>query len=148
MSQPKVWITGPVAEPALAPLREVAEVTTRGEAARPAEEEMLSAVRGLTGLLPVNGARVDAAVLEAAGPPLRIVANFGVGYDNVDVPACTARGVMVTNTPDVLTEATADVAFGLILAAARRFGEGAACARDGRWQWAQALLWGQDVSGA
>jgi glyoxylate reductase len=87
-------------------------------------------------------------VLDAAGPQLRVVSNFGVGYDNVDVAACKARGVKVTNTPDVLVEATADVAFGLLLAAARRFGEGMQCARENRWQWAQGLLWGQDVHGA
>src|SRR5262249_11694089 len=88
------------------------------------------------------------AVLDAAGPSLRVVANFGVGYDNIDVSACSERGVIVTNTPDVLTEATADVAFGLMLAAARRFPEGAEAARQDRWQWAQALLWGHDVGGA
>jgi lactate dehydrogenase-like 2-hydroxyacid dehydrogenase len=148
MTLPRVWVTGPVAEAALAPLREVAEVSMRRAAERPEPAEMLQAVRGLTGLIPVNGARVDAAVLDAAGPSLRVVANFAVGYDNLDVPACTARGVLATNTPDVLTEATADVAFGLILAAARRFGEGELCAREGRWAWAQALLWGQDVGGA
>jgi lactate dehydrogenase-like 2-hydroxyacid dehydrogenase len=148
MPTPRVWITGPVAESALAPLREVADLSVRATAERPGRAELLAGVRGLTGLLPVNGAAVDAAVLAAAGPELRIVANFGVGYDNIDVPACTAAGVMVTNTPDVLTEATADTAFGLILAAARRFGEGMACARADRWQWAQGLLWGQDVGGA
>jgi glyoxylate reductase len=145
---PRIWITGPVAEAALAPLREVAEVTARPAAERATAAEMAAGVPGLTGLLPVNGAGVDAAVLEAAGPQLRIVANYGVGYDNIDVAACRVRGVMVTNTPDVLTEATADVAFGLLLAAARRFGEGAAAARADRWQWAQGLLWGQDVWGA
>jgi glyoxylate reductase len=145
---PRVWVTGPVADAALAPLREVAEVTVRPAAERATPAEMAAGVPGLTGLLPVNGAGVDAAVLDAAGPQLRIVANYGVGYDNIDVAACAARGVMVTNTPDVLTEATADVAFGLLLAAARRFGEGAAAARADRWQWAQGLLWGQDVWGA
>jgi glyoxylate reductase len=145
---PRVWVTGPVADAALAPLREVAEVTLRPAAERATSAEMAAGVPGLTGLLPVNGAGVDAAVLDAAGPQLRIVANYGVGYDNIDVAACAARGVRVTNTPDVLTEATADVAFGLLLAAARRFGEGAAAARADRWQWAQGLLWGQDVWGA
>jgi glyoxylate reductase len=148
MQQPIVWITGPVAEVALAPLREVAEVRQRPAAQRATPAEMAEGARGVTGLLPVNGAPVDAGVLEAAGPQVRIVANFGVGYDNVDVAACSARGVMVTNTPDVLTEATADVAFGLLLASARRFAEGVEAARGDRWQWAQALLWGHDVSGA
>jgi glyoxylate reductase len=145
---PRVWVTGPVADAALAPLREVAEVTVRPAAERATAAEMAAGVPGLTGLLPVNGAGVDTTVLDAAGPQLRIVANYGVGYDNIDVAACAARGVRVTNTPDVLTEATADVAFGLLLAAARRFGEGAAAARADRWQWAQGLLWGQDVWGA
>src|SRR5438309_2363814 len=146
--RPRVWITGPVAEAALGPLREVAAVTVREIAERATPEEMMAGGRGAAGLLPVNGAPVSAAVLEACGPQLRAVAQFGVGYDNVDVAACTARGILVTNTPDVLVEATADLAFGLMLAAARRFGEGALCAREGRWQWAQGLLWGQDVGGA
>src|SRR6266511_4070834 len=124
MPKPIIWITGPVADIALAPLREVADVGVRAAAERASPVEMAAGVPGITGLLPVNGAQVDEAVLEAAGPGLRIVANFGVGYDNVDVAACAARGVIVTNTPDVLTEATADVAFGLLLAAARRFAEG------------------------
>src|SRR5207244_2921023 len=132
----------------LAPLREGADVRLRAPHERASPEQMVAGVSGMTGLLPVNGARVDEAVLEAAGPALRIVANFGVGYDNVDAAACKARGVMVTNTPDVLTEATADVAFGLLLAAARRFNEGIIAARTDRWQWAQALLWGHDVAGA
>jgi glyoxylate reductase len=148
MTKPVVWITGPVAEAALGPLREAAEVRGRAAPERATPEEMQAGAGGVTGLLPVNGARVDTSVLEAAGPGLRIVANFGVGYDNVDVGACTARRVMVTNTPDVLTEATADVAFGLLLATARRFPEGVEAARAGRWQWAQGLLWGPDVAGA
>jgi glyoxylate reductase len=148
MEKPVVWVTGPVAEVMLAPLQERAEVRIRRAPERASAEEMCAGVAGTTGILPVNGARVDRAVLDAAGAGLRVVANFGVGYDNVDVEACSERGVLVTNTPDVLTDATADVAFGLLLAAARRFAEGAVAARTDRWQWAQALLWGHDVSGA
>jgi glyoxylate reductase len=91
--------------------------------------------------------RVDAAVLDAA-PRLRIVANFAVGFDNIDVAAATARGVCVSNTPDVLTEATADLAFALALAAARRLGEGERMVRAGRWTgWAPDQLLGVDVWG-
>jgi glyoxylate reductase len=148
MNRPIVWITGPVAEDVLAPLREVAEIRQRSEANPAPPEEMVANAPGLAGVLTVNGPRVDDAFLRAAGPGFKIVANFGVGYDNVDVAACSAHDVMVTNTPDVLTEATADVAFGLLLAAARRFPEGNAAAHADRWKWAQALLWGQDVAGA
>src|SRR5579862_556221 len=145
--KPRVWITGPVAESALGPLREVADVEMRPEPEAAPREMMHARIGGLAGIIPVNGARVDSSLLEKAGE-LRAVANFGVGYDNVDVPAATARGIPVSNTPDVLVEATADLAFGLLIAAGRRFGEGQAAALEGRWAWAQGLLWGQEVSGA
>jgi glyoxylate reductase len=91
--------------------------------------------------------RIDGAVLDAA-PRLRVVANFAVGFDNVDVAAATARGVCVANTPDVLTEATADLAFGLLLAAARRLGEGERLVRAGAWTgWQPDQLLGVDVWG-
>src|SRR5438045_2861353 len=102
--RPRVWITGPVAEGVLEPLRALAAVEIRPEAEVATVAEMKAGARGATGLLPVNGAPVTAEVLEAAGPQIRIVAQFGVGYDNVDVAACSARGVQVTNTPDVLVE--------------------------------------------
>jgi glyoxylate reductase len=83
-------------------------------------------------------------------PSLRIVANYGVGYDGVDVEACDRRGVAVTNTPGVLDAATADLAFGLLLAAQRRIVEGDRYVRDGRWgtDWAEAVLLAEEVSGA
>lgn len=91
--------------------------------------------------------RVDAALLDRA-PRLRVVANVAVGVDNIDVAAATARGICVTNTPDVLTEATADLAFALLLAAARRLGEGERLVRGGGWRgWDMGLLLGADVWG-
>ena len=146
--KPRVWISGPVAEPALAPLREVAELSLRPAPEKAPLEESLANVPGVAAILPVIGAPVDARVMEAAGPSLRVIAQFGVGYDNIEVAAATARRIPVTNTPNVLVNATADVAFGLLLAAARRFGEGQVAAREGRWQWAQGLMWGPEVSGA
>ncbi|HET7567788.1 MAG TPA: D-glycerate dehydrogenase [Gaiellaceae bacterium] len=97
----------------------------------------------------VANERVDAEVL-ALLPDLRLVANFSVGYDAIDVAACRARGVAVTNTPGVLDAATADLAFGLILAARRRIVEGDGCVRAGRWdcRWSDGPLLGRDVTGA
>jgi glyoxylate reductase len=91
--------------------------------------------------------RVDAAVIEAA-PKLEIVANIAVGYDNIDAPAVKARGVVVTNTPDVLTEATAELTWSLILAAARRIGEGERLIRRGEWKgWALDFMLGTELAG-
>ena len=92
---------------------------------------------------------MDEALLDAAGPRLRVVSNFAVGVDNVDVAACTTRGIRVGNTPGVLTEATADLAFALLLASARRVPEAMAHVRDGRWRtWDPLLLLGAEVHGA
>jgi len=106
-------------------------------------------VRGCTALLATLRERIDRDVLEAAGPALRVVANCAVGFDNIDVPACTARGVRVTNTPDVLTDATADLAWALVLAAARRVVEGDQLVRSGRWAgWEPLQLLGLELTGA
>src|SRR5690606_2306560 len=91
--------------------------------------------------------RVDAALLDAC-PSVRAVANMAVGYDNVDVAACSARGVALTNTPDVLTDATADLTWALLLAAARRLPEGAEAIRAGPWgPWNPTWRLGHDVTG-
>ncbi len=89
-----------------------------------AREELLDLARGVDAIVADPAVAVDEALLEAAGPQLRVVANFAVGYDNVDLDACRRRGVAVTNTPDVLTNATAELALALALAAARRIHRG------------------------
>jgi glyoxylate reductase len=115
----------------------------------PGRATLLARLRGVAGLIAMLSERVDAELLDAAGPPLRVVANFAVGYDNIDVPACTARGVRVTNTPGVLTDATADLAWALILAVARRVVEGDALVRSGGWSgWAPMQLLGLQLTGA
>jgi glyoxylate reductase len=111
------------------------------------EGELDAALVDADGWVALLTDRVDAARLDRA-PRLRVVANFAVGVNNVDLDAATARRVIVTHTPDVLTEATADLAFGLLLAAARRFHEGEALARSGAWRgWAPDQLLGAEVHG-
>ena len=108
---------------------------------------LLAELAGADALVTLLDVAVDQELLDAA-PRLRVVANVAVGFDNVDVAAATRRGVLVTNTPDVLTAATADFTFALLLAAARRLVEGEALARSGAWRgWAPDLLLGQDIAG-
>ncbi|RJQ04934.1 MAG: D-glycerate dehydrogenase [Bacillota bacterium] len=110
---------------------------------------LLEMARGVTGLLSFLTDRIDAEILDAAGPSLKVVSNLAVGYDNVDVDEATRRGVLVTNTPGVLTEATADLTWALILAAARRLGEAADTLRNLEWKsWSLLGLAGMDVHGA
>jgi glyoxylate reductase len=111
-------------------------------------DRLLQEVGGKAGLLPLLTDRVDAEVLDAAGPQLRVVANYAVGHDNVDVEECTRRGIVVTNTPDVLTAATADLAWSLILASSRRVVEGDRWIRSGRpWAWAPGFMLGREITG-
>ena len=112
-------------------------------------EELLRMAGGIDGLLCLLTERVDAGLLDAAGPGLRVICNMAVGYDNIDVPEATRRGVVVTNTPDVLTETTADLTWALILAACRRMGEAIDQLREERWRsWRVMELAGLDVHGA
>ena len=113
----------------------------------PSRTRLLDDVRGAAALITLLTERVDEEVLDAAGPGLRVVANCAVGYDNVSVAAASARGVVVTNTPGVLDEATADVAFGLILATSRRLVEADRFMRTGaEWVWGPQLFVGLDLS--
>jgi glyoxylate reductase len=110
--------------------------------------EIIAGLRGREGLLCNITDRIDGEILDAC-PGLRVVANFGVGFNNVDVAAATARRIPVTNTPDVLTDATADMAFALLLAVGRRLGEGERLLRAKQWTgWEPTQLLGADVTGA
>jgi len=111
-------------------------------------EELLKRVKGVDAIICLLTEPIDAAVLDAAGPQLKIVANVAVGYNNIDVPACRARGVAATNTPDVLTNACADFTWGLILAITRRLGEGERVVRAGKWGgWALDYMLGMELRG-
>ena len=116
---------------------------------RPPERgELIDAVRGVSGILSTATEKMDGELMDAAGEDLKVIANMAVGYDNVDVEASAERGIVVTNTPGVLDETTADVAFMLLLAAARRLGEGERLLRAGRWEWwGPKQLMGRDVWG-
>lgn len=112
-------------------------------------DELLMRVRGVDAMCCLLTDKIDAELMEAAGPSLKVISQVGVGYDNIEVPAATARQILVGNTPGVLTETCADLAFALLMAAARRMGEGERYVRAGKWQaWAPNLLLGADVNGA
>ena len=114
----------------------------------PPREVMLKEARRSDGLLTLVTDGIDAPLLDLA-PGLRVVSNFAVGFDNIDIQAATARGVIVTNTPGVLTETTADFTWALLMAAARRVVEGDRFTREGRWKtWDPGLLLGADIYGA
>lgn len=149
MARPRVFVSRLIPEQGLAPIREACDTRVWEGDLPPSREALLDAVEGCDGILTLLTDRVDAALLERAGARLRVVSNYAVGYDNIDVAACAQRGVAVGNTPGVLTETTADLAFALVAAAARRVAEGDRFVRAGRWRtWGPMLLLGPDLHGA
>ena len=147
-TQHRVFVTRRLPGDALARLRDEAEVEVWPDEAPPPPDQLLAAVREAHGLLCLLTDTIDDALL-AGAPELRVVSTMAAGYDNIDVEAATRRGVLVTNTPGVLTETTADFAFALLLAAARRVAEGERAVREGRWTtWHPSFLLGRDVHGA
>jgi glyoxylate reductase len=147
--RPRLFLTRRIPDPGLALLREVFAVTG-GEQDLPLERaSLLRGVAGVDALLCLLTETVDAAVMDAAGPQLRVISNMAVGVDNIDVAAATARGIMVTNTPGVLTDATADLTWALILSTVRRVAEGDRMVREGRFElWSPFMLLGRSVAGA
>lgn len=146
----RVFITRVIPQVGLDIVREaVDEMEVWPDELPPPRDALLAKVRGIDGLLSLLTDRVDDELLDAAGPQLKVVSNFAVGYDNIDVPACTRRGIAVGNTPGVLTETTADLAFALLMAVARRLPEARDHVREDRWQtWGPLLLLGKDLHGA
>jgi glyoxylate reductase len=146
--KPHVYVTRQLPGAALARLAERVELELWREDRAPPREVLLRAIRDCEGLLCLLTDRVDPELLQAA-PRLKVVANVAVGYDNIDVAACTERGVLVTNTPGVLTETTADLTWMLMMAAARRAVEAARVIESGRWgAWSPMFMVGQDIYGA
>ena len=147
--RPRVFVARRIPATGLDRIVDACDATVWPGELPPSRDQLLASVAGCHGILTLLTDRVDEALLDAAGPQLRVVSNFAVGFDNVDVVACTARGVRVGNTPGVLTETTADLAFALLLASARRIPEAMANVREGRWRtWDPLLLLGAEVHGA
>jgi glyoxylate reductase len=148
-SRPKVYITRRIPETVLEKISEVCEVTMWEQEDTPVPLDVLEReIHGVDGLFCLLTETIDEDLLEKASN-LKIISNMAVGYNNIDVDAASKRGIMVTNTPGVLTETTADLTFALLMATARRVVEATEYVKDGKWKtWSPMLLTGQDIYGA
>jgi glyoxylate reductase len=143
-----IVVTRRIPEPALELLRATEQVSVSPHDRPLTDDELHEAVAGADAIVTLLHDKVDGTLLDAAGPQLRCIANVAVGYDNVDVAAATERGVVVTNTPGVLTDATADLAMALILMITRRLGEGERLIRSRKaWSWDMFFLLGSSLAG-
>lgn len=148
MTKPKVFVTRIIRDAGLTLIREHCRADVWDGAMPPSRETMLERVRGVDGLLCLLTDRVDGELLDAAGPQLKAISNHAVGFDNIVVADATARKIPVGNTPGILTDATADLAFALLLAAARRLPESQRYLLDGKWKtWEPSALLGMDLAG-
>jgi glyoxylate reductase len=149
MSKPKVFVTRAIPEKGFEIIRDFCDVDLWPNEMPPTRDELLQNVRGVDGLLCLLTDKIDGDVMDEAGPQLKVISNHAVGFDNVDVNAATARKIPVGNTPDVLTDATADFAFALMMAVARRIPEAERYVHKGKWKtWGPMLLLGRDLKGA
>ena len=146
--KPSVLVTRRLPSSVIARLEETCDLDVHSGSTAISRQELLARIAGKHALVCLLTDPVDATVLDAAGSSLKVVANVAVGYNNIDVAACRARGVVVTNTPDVLTNACADFTWALILAVTRRLGEGERQLRAGQWTgWALDHMLGMELRG-
>jgi glyoxylate reductase len=147
MTNPRLYVTRLLPAPVMDALTARFDLTASAAASPPSRETVLSGVKDAEALVPTLSERIDAELLNHA-PRLRVVANYAVGYNNIDLDAAREKGVIVTNTPDILTETTADLAWALLLAVARRVTEGHRLVQDEHWTgWEPRQLLGSDVYG-
>ncbi|MCK4657409.1 MAG: D-glycerate dehydrogenase [candidate division Zixibacteria bacterium] len=146
MMKPNVYITRLIPDEGLKLILASCDVEIWLQNKAIPRDVLLDKVRGLDGLVSLLSDRIDAEVMDAAGSQLKVISNYAVGIDNIDIAAANERGIVVGNTPDVLTETTADLAFALMMAAARRLVEGADFVKADKWMsWGPKLLLGLDI---
>jgi lactate dehydrogenase-like 2-hydroxyacid dehydrogenase len=149
MSKPRVFVTRIIPEAGLDMVTDLCHADVWEDELPPTRETLMERVKGIDGLLCLLTDPIDGELMDAAGPELKVISNHAVGFDNIDVPEATKRNIPVGNTPGVLTDTTADFAFALLLAAARRVVEADKFTRAGRWKtWGPKMMLGQDVHGA
>lgn len=147
-SKPLVAVTRLIPEAGMRIVRDACEVRLWEDELPPPPDELDRLLEGVDGVLSLVTDRIDGDLLDRH-PGLKVISNFAVGYDNVDVDAATTRGIPVCNTPGVLTEATAELAFSLLMATARRIPDSVHYVKDGKWKtWGPLLLLGANVTGA
>lgn len=147
MPKPTVFVTRIIPEMGLKAVQDFCNTLVWQDELPPTREVLLDKVRGIDGLLCLLTDAIDAEIMDTAGNQLKVISNHAVGYDNIDIPAATARGIPVGNTPGILTDATADFTFALLMAAARRIIEADRFVRSGRWKtWGPSLLLGADLA--
>jgi len=146
MDKLKVFVTRIIPEAGLKMVLDASNAEVWPDELPPPRNILLEKVRGVVGLLPLLTDRIDGEVMDAAGDQLTIISNYAVGYDNIDIQAATDRGILVGNTPGAVTETTADLAFALLMAAARRLGEGIDYIRADKWETFKPMeLLGRDI---
>lgn len=149
MTKPKVFVTRVIRDKGLDLVKATCQAEIWPDELPPGREALMERVRGVDGLLCLLTDRIDAELMDVAGPGLKVISNHAVGFDNIDVAAATERGIPVGNTPGILTDATADMAFALMMAAGRRVVEAEKFLRAGKWKtWGPSLLLGVDFAGA
>jgi lactate dehydrogenase-like 2-hydroxyacid dehydrogenase len=149
MTKPKVFVTRIIPDKGFDLVKDFCDVDVWSEDLPPPRDVLLERVRGMDGILSLLTDRIDRDAMDAAGSQLKVISNFAVGFDNIDVEAATARNIPVGNTPDVLTDATADFSFALMMSAGRRILEGDRYVRAGRWKtWHPMLFLGVELKGA